>query len=151
MILCEVAFGYGDQTSRSNSHKLFLIGNCAWLVNILCSLTQSCLHFIGFFFPPNFLLLITLSPQQHNLRLPSRQSFLDLQSSIFDPVQSNFNHFHYRIQSSSTMKTFQSLIPAFGLLAVANAWYTNSSSEAVAYTTITTDIYTTVSLSSGTH
>ena len=44
------------------------------------------------------------------------------------------------------MKTFQSLIPAFGLFAMANAWYTNTSSEAVTYTTLTTDIYTTVSL-----
>jgi hypothetical protein len=44
------------------------------------------------------------------------------------------------------MKTFQSLLTAFGLLATANAWYTNSSSVAVTYTTLTTDIYTTVSL-----
>lgn len=44
------------------------------------------------------------------------------------------------------MKTFQLLIPAFGLLSIANAWYSNGSSEAVTYTTLTTDIYTTVSI-----
>jgi hypothetical protein len=49
------------------------------------------------------------------------------------------------------MKTFQSFISAFGLLAMANAWYTNISSEAVTYTTLTTDIYTTVSPMSRTY
>jgi hypothetical protein len=44
------------------------------------------------------------------------------------------------------MKTFQPLILAFGLLAMTNAWYNNGSSEVVTYTTLTTDIYTTVSL-----
>jgi hypothetical protein len=48
-------------------------------------------------------------------------------------------------QHSITMKTVQSLLPVFGLVAMANAWYGNSSSEAVSYTTVTTDVYTTVS------
>jgi hypothetical protein len=44
------------------------------------------------------------------------------------------------------MKTFQSFIPALGVFALANAgYYVNASSEAVKYTTITTDIYITVS------
>jgi hypothetical protein len=41
------------------------------------------------------------------------------------------------------MKSFQSLLPAFGLFAAAQAWASDWNQTQVTTTTITTDIYTT--------